>query len=46
MIEGQPAHVQLRASAELDSDARDARRAALTREALGDFPEPKSPGPA
>ena len=43
MIEGQPAHVQLRAGLELDSDARDARRAAVTREALADFPEPASP---
>jgi protein arginine kinase len=46
MIEGQPAHVQLRAGVELDSDARDARRAAATREALGSFPEPTAPGTA
>ena len=39
MIEGQPAHVQALAGSELDSDARDVRRAAAVREALRDFPE-------
>lgn len=39
MIEGQPAHVQVRAGAELDSDGRDLRRATVIREALKDFPE-------
>ena len=39
MIEGQPAHIQALTGAELDSDARDVRRAAAIREALKDFPE-------
>jgi protein-arginine kinase len=39
MIEGQPAHVQARQGAELDSDGRDSRRASAVREALRDFPE-------
>lgn len=39
MIEGQPAHVQARQGAELDSDGRDSRRATAVREALRDFPE-------
>ena len=39
MIEGQPAHVQARQGAELDSDGRDSRRATGVREALRDFPE-------
>ncbi len=39
MIEGQPAHIQALTGAELDSDARDARRAAAVREALREFPE-------
>ena len=39
MIEGQPAHVQMRLGSELDSDGRDRRRAAVVREALRDFPE-------
>lgn len=43
MIEGQPAHVQVRAGEELDSDGRDCRRATLVREALRDFPEVTAP---
>lgn len=43
MIEGQPAHVQLRQGGELDSDGRDRRRAAVVREALRDFPEVGEP---
>ena len=43
MIEGQPAHVQARQGAELDSDGRDRRRATAVREALRDFPEVGSP---
>ncbi|MGA0133108.1 MAG: ATP--guanido phosphotransferase [Opitutales bacterium] len=43
MIEGQPAHVQALVGAELDSDARDVRRAAAVREALRDFPEAGPP---
>lgn len=46
MIEGQPAHVQLRAGIELDTEARDARRATTTRETLADFPEPSAPKPS
>ena len=43
MIEGQPAHVQAKQGAELDSDGRDHRRATTIREALRDFPEVGAP---
>ncbi len=43
MIEGQPAHVQMRQGGELDSDGRDLRRASVVREALREFPEPGPP---
>jgi protein arginine kinase len=39
LIEGQPAHVQVRHGSPLDSDGRDLRRAAILREALRAFPE-------
>ena len=39
LIEGQPAHVQVRHGAPLDTDGRDLRRAAVMREALRGFPE-------
>lgn len=39
LIEGQPAHVQVRHGSPLDSDGRDLRRAAVMREALRGFPE-------
>jgi protein arginine kinase len=39
LIEGQPAHVQVRHGSSLDSDGRDLRRATVMREALRAFPE-------
>ena len=43
LIEGQPAHVQVRHGSPLDSDGRDLRRAAILREALRAFPEVGAP---
>ena len=45
LLEGQPAHVQVRHGSPLDSDGRDLRRAAIMREALRAFPEVGAPTP-
>ena len=43
MIEGQPAHIQVRQGKECESEKRDSIRANTVREALATFPEVVSP---